>query len=455
MKHILLLFVFVLVNQLFSQDHSEFMEDPFGSPQEVTETCLGCHEVGEEIMKTHHWTWKDRLKREDGSRVNIGKSYMINNFCISVTSNWPRCTSCHIGYGWKDKSFDFSDENNIDCLICHDQSGTYKKVPTGAGMPAKDVDLLKAAQSVGPTTRANCGVCHFDGGGGTGVKHGDMDNSLYEPDEEIDVHMGGMDFNCTECHKTEGHKIAGAGHTSMALGKSRLTCEECHEGDIHKLGVLNRHVDAVACETCHIPAFARAEPTKVWWDWSTAGKDSADIKDEFGKSTFNKKKGSFVWAKNVTPTYAWFNGQADYYAAGDKFNPDEVLKLNSPRGDVSDAKAKIYPFKVMKGKQPYDTGHGYLITPKLFGKDGFWKTFDWNKAAELGMKTSGLEYSGSYDFVETEMYWPIHHMVAPADQAIKCMTCHGRNGKLLDWQALGYTGDPVKTRGRKTTGLLK
>lgn len=39
------------------EDHSEFIEGPFSSPQEVTETCLMCHEdIDQDIMKTIYWT---------------------------------------------------------------------------------------------------------------------------------------------------------------------------------------------------------------------------------------------------------------------------------------------------------------------------------------------------------------------------------------------------------------
>lgn len=55
--------------------------------------------------------------------------------------NWARCTSCHIRYGWKDASFDFKNGENIDYLVCHEQTGTYKKIPTGAGMSDEKVDL--------------------------------------------------------------------------------------------------------------------------------------------------------------------------------------------------------------------------------------------------------------------------------------------------------------------------
>ena len=103
----------------------------------------------------------------------------------------------------------------------------------------------------------------------------------------------------------------------------------------------------------------------------------------------------------------------------------------------------------MRGKQIYDSQNNYLIVPKLFGEDGYWKTYDWNLASQLGMKEVNLDYSGKYGFIETEMYWPINHMVASKDKALKCTNCHGAKGNTLDWKALGYSGDPMKVKGRK------
>ena len=68
---------------------------------------------------------------------------------------------------------------NVDCLACHADPASYGKGLFGN--PAPSVDLLAAARSVRATTRENCGKCHFDGGGGNGVKHGDLDESLYFP----------------------------------------------------------------------------------------------------------------------------------------------------------------------------------------------------------------------------------------------------------------------------------
>ncbi len=435
---------------LVGQTHKDLILEPFENPQDVTKTCLTCHEnAAREVMKTSHWTWLDEKFEESKNEVKqFGKKNFINNFCLGVTSNYPRCTSCHVGYGWKDATFDFSNEENVDCLICHDQTGKYKKVPTGAGKPDTNVNLLLTAQNVGIPTRNNCGICHFDGGGGTGVKHGDMDNSLYNPKPETDFHMGKLDFNCVECHKTVEHKIMGASHGSMAAGQNHIYCMDCHKDEIHKNKTLNKHISSVACETCHIPEFARDEPTKVWWDWSKAGEDKSTFKDEFGEETYNKMKGEFKWEKNVIPTYKWYNGSASYYSAGDKIEPGNIVMLNSLNGDIKDPKAKIAPFKVMRGKQIYDSNNNYLIVPKLFGEGGYWKMYDWNYASQLGMKELNLPYSGNYAFIETEMYWPINHMVAQKEEALKCNSCHSKEGRL-DWKSLGYDGDPMKVKGRK------
>lgn len=445
------LLLFLLAIPVIAQSHIDYISGPFQEPQDVTNECLNCHETSaKEVMNTSHWTWLDeKFVDKENKTEQRGKINFVNNFCLAVPSNNPRCTSCHVGYGWKDAGFDFSKEENVDCLVCHDQSGNYKKIPTGAGIPDPKVDLLISAQSVGKPTRKNCGSCHFDGGGGTGVKHGDMDNSLYDPKPETDVHMGALDFQCTECHSSEQHIIIGASHGSMASGQNHIYCTNCHEGEFHTNKTINRHLNSVACETCHIPEFARVEPTKVWWDWSNAGQDKEDFKDKYGKETYNKMKGDFKWEMNVIPTYKWYNGSASYYKFGDKIDTNKIVMLNSLNGDIKDLKAKIAPFKVMRGKQIYDAINSILIIPKLFGEGGYWKNYDWNLASELGMKEVKLNYSGSYDFVETEMYWPINHMVAPKEMALKCTSCHGIKGDRLDWKALGYSGDPMKVKSRK------
>ncbi len=67
----------------------------------------------------------------------------------------------------------------------------------------------------------------------------------------------------------------------------------------------------------------------------------------------------------------------------------------------------------------------------------------------LEMAESNLAYSGEFDFVKTKMYWPINHMVAPAEKSLKCTDCHTKKeSKRLNWEQLGYKGDPMNAGGR-------
>ena len=91
-----------------------------------------------------------------------------------------------------------------------------------------------------------------------------------------------------------------------------------------------------------------------------------------------------------------------------------------------------------------DSINKILIVPQLFGKGGFWKTWDWQKAIVSGMEKAGLPFSGSYGWIKTKMFWGLNHMVAPKEKALKCGDCNSKKGRL-DWKALGYKmGDPKK-----------
>ncbi|HID04073.1 MAG TPA: tetrathionate reductase family octaheme c-type cytochrome, partial [Desulfobacterales bacterium] len=313
----------------FANDHAE-MEGPFETPMEVTSMCLECHEdAAKEVMATTHWTWEKMQSVPGKGNVVHGKKNAINNFCVSVGSNEARCTSCHVGYGWKDDSFDFEDESRVDCLVCHDTTGTYKKPGAGAGMPAgftgnkkmdaKPVDLVKIAQSAGMPTRDNCINCHAFGGGGNNVKPGDMSNSMRNPTKELDVHMDakGLNFTCQQCHKTDSHYIPGQSLlVSATAGATTLDCTDCHGDSPHRYfptaSKYNAHSKRIACQTCHIAHYAKADGTEMSWDWSKAETDKAVAKDkkeikEHGHKVYIYKKGLFTYEDNVVPTYAWFN----------------------------------------------------------------------------------------------------------------------------------------------------
>jgi len=423
-------------------DHSVFFHEPFADGPAVTRACLQCHEdSAKEVMKTAHWNWQGPEVKLPGhdEPLRIGKRNIINNFCIGVQSNWPACTTCHIGYGWEDENFDFSDETRVDCLVCHDNSGTYLKKSQGAGLPDESVDLLEAARSVGLPRRKNCGGCHFQGGGGDAVKHGDMDGTLLFPSERIDVHMGKHNMQCIDCHKTKQHRISGRSMAVSVDNENFVECTDCHADKPHDDIRLNAHTDRLACQSCHVPHMGADTGTKLSWDWSQAGQD-LDITD---KHVYMKIKGRFTWARKKRPEYYWYNQTSSRYIVGDRIDPSKTTSINRPHGDRNDPNAKIWPFKVHRGKQPYDTVFNYFLIPHVHGDLGFWTKFDWPKSLELGSQVTNLPYSGLFDFAPTEMFFPLSHMVTSKNQALQCRDCHGEQGQI-DWIALGYSGDPLQ-----------
>ena len=437
-------------------DHGEFKElqKEFKTPMEVTEACVSCHNKRHsEIMSNAHWSWDRERVRENGDTIRSGKKNVINNFCIATNTNTWKCTSCHIGFGYEDKDFDFSDYRKVDCMACHDMTGAYVKEPLGSGFPVDEKQAYSdktyfppnynyIAANVGSPSTENCGQCHFFGGGGDNVKHGDLSSDLYHPDKKMDVHMDvgedGNGMTCIDCHKTENHQMLGKLYSLSSSDEGRLSCTECHEGSVHKNETLNRHNNKIACQTCHIPEYAKGVPTKMEWDWSTAGKVNKNgkqikEKDSLGRVVYKSAKGSFKWETHVKPEYVWFNGTGENMVYGDIIkDTTQVLKINELYGHHDDPKAQIIPVKIHRGKQIFDPVNKMLIVPHVYGKDStaYGVGLDWDLAAKVGMEEAGLPYSGQYSFIETEMYWPLNHMVSPIEDALQCIDCHSQDGRL-------------------------
>ena len=142
MKRLIFIITVVLMSFSFyaiseeTADHTKFeiLQQDFKTAPDVTKACLTCHNLAAgQVMKTVHWTWEFVTKKKKKS----GKYHVINNFCIAVKGNEPRCTSCHTGFGWRSQEFhDTAKVEYVDCLVCHEQSKKYKKFPIDAGASA-------------------------------------------------------------------------------------------------------------------------------------------------------------------------------------------------------------------------------------------------------------------------------------------------------------------------------
>lgn len=500
------------------KDHSEKISaTSLANGPAATATCMGCHsDMFDHVLASAHWRWDSAaapgtvIPDGAGSTIPIGltgKNQLINNFCVAVETNEARCAQCHAGYNFTDlDTYNWDDKANIDCLVCHaDPASGYakKKAPGGQVAISEDwtsADLALAAKSVGTTTRANCGACHFTAGGGDNVKKGDIGSALAKPTENIDVHMG-RGMVCADCHVTEDHQIPGKGvHNPVSEG--RVMCSDCHTGTVHDDSALESHIANLACQTCHVPAFSRTQATKMDWKWETAGQKNTDpipmdtvtLADgsTVQKPAYDWMKGTFDWDANVRPVYAWYDGGVERltttsggFISGDGSVGDPIA-IAKPIGARGVNGAKLYPFKVMTGSQQADlnaTNGEFLIVPWLFSGDpasnAFWKAIPrlfesnpspteadieqaWDAALTAGAldadqitaptsykKTSPSGDQVTWEWINTKMYLQINHEVAPSIGALSCSDCH-----LSNWDAnfgastdAGYPCDPMTAGG--------
>jgi hypothetical protein len=228
--------------------------------------------------------------------------------------------------------------------------------------------------------------------GGNNIKHGDLEMALLDCDINVDVHMAkdGLNMECADCHTAENHIMKGKYYAVSSTNTNRASCTDCHDQYPHKQSKLNEHTIKVDCRTCHIPHYAKVNPTKMYWDWSTAGRRQDGmpyaIKDSAGNDIYLSEKGDFRWATNVKPEYVWFNGTADHHLITDKITTD-TENINTLYGSYDDPNSKILPVKVHRGKQPNDTllereHHGKILTGSWHYKQE-WITLDCHIAESM------------------------------------------------------------------------
>ena len=333
---------------------------------------------------------------------------------------------------------------NIDCLICHargyrrdlyqDKEGNYEWKPI---LWKNKEGLNSVAKRITSPQRFMCLRCHSNSGGGPNFKRGDIEYTLAHPDRDFDVHMAeeGKNMQCTACHAGENHRVLGRGTdlSGSDMPDRPLTCETsaCHTTPQHKNKLLERHTETINCTVCHIPKFARDEATDMVRDWS---KPSYNAEAD-------KYSATITLEKDVTPVYAWYNGFTRAQLPGEpvKWLEDKTVGIMTPEGSRDDPRAKIFAFKLHRGKLPLLAEKNWLLPITV---EHFFAKGEIDPAVQTAAKTMyGLE-NVKYSWVYTTRYMGIFHGVQPKAKALKCMDCHGRNS-IMDWKALGYKGNPM------------
>lgn len=419
------------------------------------ETCVGCHEA--EANAAHasvHYQQNGStpyVTNIDGKAGKTEKAY--NSYCgTPVTSPRSTCAGCHVSNGKYPTEVATTEQlNNVDCMMCHQENYARIAAPPYELIPATDasglprtlqlpledetgfsfipneakmtISTLEAARTVHPTTRATCLRCHAGASGSNGGKRGDMSTITIDPPVSSDVHMSshGENMNCSECHNAGNHRVRGRGLDLRPSDTAeRFTCAKCHtdtphEGSSGDTASINAHANRVACQTCHIPTFAKDISTEMSRDWQ---------QPHFSATACN---GQGAWvpgeirASNVTPAYKWFDGSSYVYAMGQvpTARDDGMLAMGVPNGSVNSAMAKIYPMKEHTSTVAQHDASGTLIPHSTFS---FFASGNFDKAVQDGMKTMGI--SGSYTMKQVHTYQTINHGVEGGDSALQCGNCH-------------------------------
>ncbi len=409
--------------------------------------CVDCHlGAAAEVHASTHYQWLGEAPdMVNGAGLRQGKlTNAVNSYCINISGNWSGCGACHVGRGKRpdDPTAGFE---NIDCLVCHSEeyAKARTRLPDGSMGVAAPTDAM--VQNVHLPTRTTCLQCHAKAGGGDAVKRGDLSLATAgNADAAFDVHMNsrGGDLRCQSCHVFQNHRVVGKGSDLRATDDpgrgSEIRCASCHAGKDapggHSTAKIGEHVARVACQTCHIPTYAKVA-TEVFRDWQRHADGSlADGGSGPGHPWTVK-------AANLVPTYRFWNRLSDNALLGDDASRtfDAALRTyptSRPLGDVGDPRAKLYPFKYKTAVQPKTEAGDLLIALDT----GEYLKGSGNVAAAIqkGLQGMGLPATEPYAWVSTDTFQLLNHGVAPAAQALACSACHGSTARMDLQGEVGY-----------------
>lgn len=303
------------------------------------------------------------------------------------------CNDCHIGARWNPT------KQRADCTLCHEEEGDE---------PANE----------------KCMGCHWK----DTAKRGDIFDSAN------DVHIA-AGMKCHDCHeRTEDddsdHQFlkGDALDTTEPTMEGTLSCASCHDpdephADVRRGSRLDAHTDKVACETCHTGT--RQGSALAGRDWTTfvSGKPK----------TWKRPPG---WA----PVHKWY----DRTGPGAPGSFDLPILGTAERRDADGA--QIFPFNavtvtwfVERAESPFDD---VIVVADV-------KAADADGDGTTTLAEMQVTYPGA-TLITRDMTFSINHSVRTGRDTFRCRDCHGRRGWLLDWEALGYDGDP-RSSGRKST----
>jgi len=375
------------------------------------------------------------------------------------------------------------DPNTLDFMFRPSGApGSLIPLPAGAPQGPMTLTTEQAAQQVHATTRQSCLNCHAGAGGANGAKRGDLSTlNAASTDNNLDRHMsmgaGGSNMTCSSCHNVNDasgnsiHRVRGRGLDLRANDHAtRFTCDSagCHNASTVHNSVTNgatfaRHVNKVACQTCHIPGYGKGVATEIARDWQKPHVTQTACNGRGGWLPEETKSSTATPPVPVMPSYQWFDGTSQVYYLGESLadTPTKPLPANiatlfsmpagtsayvmgrpNPNPDNATTRvtgagnnaAKIYPMKEHWGKLARNTANNTLVPHSTFE---FFRTGSFCRGVAVGLGMNADTACGTgqntgvpsgAQVVPVHTYQTINHGVEPRANALgannTCGTCH-------------------------------
>ncbi len=366
-----------------------------------------------------------------------GGSINLLDFQI-LAMEWLTCTdpagSCLFQWTETLTYLDYQGISHSWTLPAENENGDFQYGPDEAAMA---IDIVQAARTVHLPTRETCLRCHAYAAGTDCGKRGDLGTASVSPPVEVDIHMSeqGLNFSCQRCHNSVEHKILGRGLDIRPSERMEImTCLSggCHSSAPHKNSRLDTHTSRVACQTCHIPTFAKLNSTEVERDWTHPN---------WAQGLFGGQGGykpEEIRDMLLIPAYQWYDGTSRVYVLGEvaTLNANGQYEFGVPNGDVASPGAQLYPMKEHISNSARHDATGVIIPHST---SEFFFTGDFSRAVQKGMELSGMQ--GSWTLVQIHTFQTINHGVEPTYNALKCGQCHesySGGPERMNLQALGY-----------------
>ena len=315
---------------------------------------------------------------------------MVNNSCIAIGPNLQECASCHIGYGWVDAKFDFTDPANIDCLVCHDTTGTYRK-DAGQRRPARPVaGPGRHRAEGGPAVAAGVRLVPLRQRRRPRTPSTvTSSRSLADPPADLDMHMGTLKMRCQDCHATAEHRIAGMSMSAPAV-EGRVRCEKCHGDTPARRG---GHAEPAPRrprqgrrlrDLPHSRRSPTTSPTLLRRDYSDGRPGPArSCRTSTACRSTTSGSATLTWGKDIVPDLPLVRRHPQRLARG-RHDRSRRRRSSSTRRSARSATRRRASSRSRSTRRssPTTARTRSLALPKLV--DGYWIDFDWSKAIADG-----------------------------------------------------------------------